>query len=141
MLPLMLGIMIFVTSPLNDLGDISGDRGAGQRTIPIVIGKKRTLKLSVFFSSTMIVLSWILYGYSTSKIGIIIPLLTSLHATITILSLGKMLANLDNMDFVRRFGTKKIYATSHTITIVTYCGSSAFQNGYRVIADLTLGIS
>ena len=82
---LMLGIMIFVTSPLNDLGDINGDRGAGRRTIPIVIGKKRTLKLSVFFSSTMIVLSWIVYGYSTSKIGIIIPLLTSLHAAITIL--------------------------------------------------------
>ena len=54
---LMLGIMIFVTSPLNDLGDINGDRGAGRRTIPIVIGKKGTLKLSVFFSSTMIVLS------------------------------------------------------------------------------------
>ena len=98
---LMLGIMIFVTSPLNDLGDINGDRGAGRRTIPIVIGKKGTLKLSVFFSSTMIVLSWIVYGYSTSKIGIIIPLLTSLHAAITILILGKMLTNLDNMVFVR----------------------------------------
>lgn len=100
---LVLGIMIFVTSPLNDLGDIKGDKEAGRRTIPIVIGKKRTLKLSVLFSCTMIVLSWILYGYSTSNIGIIIPLLTSLHAIITILNQGKMLANLDNMDFVRRF--------------------------------------
>ena len=104
---LMLGIMIFVTSPLNDLGDINGDRGAGRRTIPIVIGKKGTLKLSVFFSSTMIVLSWIVYGYSTSKIGIIIPLLTSLHAAITILILGKMLTNLDNMVFVRSFVRRK----------------------------------
>jgi geranylgeranylglycerol-phosphate geranylgeranyltransferase len=104
---LMLGIMIFVTSPLNDLGDINGDRGAGRRTIPIVIGRKRTLKLSVFFSSTMIVLSWIFYCYSTSKIGIIIPLLTSLHATLTILTMGKMLANLDNMVFVRRFVLRK----------------------------------
>ena len=104
---LMLGIMIFVTSPLNDLGDINGDRGAGRRTIPIVIGKKGTLKLSVFFSSTMIVLSWIVYGYSTSKIGIIIPLLTSLHAAITILILGKMFTNLDNMVFVRSFVRRK----------------------------------
>ena len=104
---LMMGIMIFVTSPLNDLGDINGDRGAGRRTIPIVIGKKGTLKLSVFFSSTMIVLSWIVYGYSTSKIGIIIPLLTSLHAAITILILGKMLTNLDNMVFVRSFVRRK----------------------------------
>jgi geranylgeranylglycerol-phosphate geranylgeranyltransferase len=38
----MLALMAFVTSPLNDLGDMKGDREAGGRTIPIVLGKKNT---------------------------------------------------------------------------------------------------
>lgn len=35
----MLALMVFVTSPLNDLGDIMGDKETGRRTIPIVFGK------------------------------------------------------------------------------------------------------
>lgn len=38
----MLAMMVFVTSPLNDLGDIKGDKEAGRRTIPIVLGKEHT---------------------------------------------------------------------------------------------------
>ena len=34
-----LALMVFVTSPLNDLGDIEGDKASGRRTIPIVIGR------------------------------------------------------------------------------------------------------
>jgi geranylgeranylglycerol-phosphate geranylgeranyltransferase len=43
----MLALMVFVTSPLNDLGDIKGDKEAGRRTIPIVFGKKNTIWLSL----------------------------------------------------------------------------------------------
>jgi geranylgeranylglycerol-phosphate geranylgeranyltransferase len=42
-----LALMVFVTSPLNDLGDIEGDKASGRRTIPIVIGRENTIKLSV----------------------------------------------------------------------------------------------
>ena len=34
------GIMIFVGSTINDLGDIKGDKAAGRRTIPIILAAK-----------------------------------------------------------------------------------------------------
>ena len=40
---LMLGIMVFITSPFNDLGDISGDKATGRKTIPLIIGKENTV--------------------------------------------------------------------------------------------------
>ena len=35
---IMLGSMVFITSPFNDIGDTDGDRKAGRRTIPIALG-------------------------------------------------------------------------------------------------------
>jgi geranylgeranylglycerol-phosphate geranylgeranyltransferase len=101
----MLGFMIFVTSPLNDLGDISGDKEAGRRTIPIVIGRKNTIKMSIFLSCIMSGLSWIVYGLSpsSSNIGVITPLLVSLVVILTIANLRNLLKQLDNIDFVRNF--------------------------------------
>ena len=46
----MLAMMVFVTSPLNDLGDIKGDKKAGRRTIPIVLGKENTIRLSMLIT-------------------------------------------------------------------------------------------
>ena len=57
----MIALMVFVTSPLNDLGDIGGDRHAGRRTIPIIIGNENTVKLSILITLGMAILSWIFY--------------------------------------------------------------------------------
>jgi geranylgeranylglycerol-phosphate geranylgeranyltransferase len=49
----MLGIMIFISSTLNDLGDVDGDRAAGRRTIPIVLGGKNTIKMMMGLAASM----------------------------------------------------------------------------------------
>lgn len=46
----MFFVFLFVTSPLNDLADVYGDEVAGRRTIPIVIGRRNTMKLCLFAS-------------------------------------------------------------------------------------------
>ena len=46
----MLALMVFVTPPRNDLGDIKGDKKAGRRTIPIVLGKENTIPLSMLIT-------------------------------------------------------------------------------------------
>ena len=46
----MLAMMVFVASPLNDLGDIKGDNKAGRRTNPIVLGKENTIRLSMLIT-------------------------------------------------------------------------------------------
>ena len=60
----MLAMMVFVTSPLNDLGDIKGDKKAGRRTIPIVLGKENTIRLSMLIALGIGFSSWILYAIS-----------------------------------------------------------------------------
>ena len=49
---IMLGSMVFITSPFNDIGDTDGDRKAGRRTIPIVIGTRNRSSLPYSFLST-----------------------------------------------------------------------------------------
>jgi geranylgeranylglycerol-phosphate geranylgeranyltransferase len=55
------GIMIFVGSIVNDLGDIKGDRAEGRRTVPIVIGAEKTTKILMMMLASMPMISWILY--------------------------------------------------------------------------------
>ncbi|MCL5068961.1 MAG: UbiA family prenyltransferase, partial [Thaumarchaeota archaeon] len=43
-------VFIFSTSPLNDLADYVGDKSQNRKTIPIVIGPKRTIRLSILMS-------------------------------------------------------------------------------------------
>jgi geranylgeranylglycerol-phosphate geranylgeranyltransferase len=58
---LMVGMMTFVTSPYNDLGDTKGDRESGRRTIPIVLGYERTLYLISTFATAMLATSWSMF--------------------------------------------------------------------------------
>ena len=54
----MLGMMTFVTSPYNDLGDVKGDRESGRKTIPIVLGHAKTLYLITGFATAMLAIAW-----------------------------------------------------------------------------------
>jgi geranylgeranylglycerol-phosphate geranylgeranyltransferase len=101
----MLGTMIFVTSPLNDLGDVIGDKAAGRRTIPIVIGRENTVKLSIFIATSMSIVSWIVYV--SSDIGIVIPISVSLVIGLTIANITKILKLLDDYKFARDFVKKR----------------------------------
>jgi geranylgeranylglycerol-phosphate geranylgeranyltransferase len=55
-------IMIFVGSIVNDLGDTKGDKAAGRRTIPIVLGGENTIKMLIILLVSMPAIAWIVYG-------------------------------------------------------------------------------
>jgi 4-hydroxybenzoate polyprenyltransferase len=90
----LLGIMIFISSTLNDLGDIEGDRAAKRRTIPVVIGAEATIRLLVLLASGMIAVS--LFAYES--IGPISVVLTSLFALLVISKLKKIGEGLAKLD-------------------------------------------
>jgi geranylgeranylglycerol-phosphate geranylgeranyltransferase len=58
----LLGMMIFISSTLNDLGDIEGDKSAKRKTVPIVLGSESTMRLLILLAVSMIALSAISYG-------------------------------------------------------------------------------
>jgi geranylgeranylglycerol-phosphate geranylgeranyltransferase len=97
---IMLAIMVFITSPFNDVADVVGDKKTGRKTIPIVIGSENTVKLAIALAGVMIAISWILYFVSTT--GWINPLLVSLVSILTIYNMSKTLKNLTNKDYVRK---------------------------------------
>ena len=115
----MLAMMVFVTSPLNDLGDISGDRAAGRRTIPIVIGKENAVRLAILIDIGIAVFSWILFFAVLSSIrndeidfylhyrALILPSVVSLTSILTLFHLINILKHFDDRDFVRNSVTKK----------------------------------
>jgi geranylgeranylglycerol-phosphate geranylgeranyltransferase len=97
---LMLGIMVFITSPFNDVADATGDKVAGRRTIPVVIGKENTIKMAIYLAISMPIVSWLLYSLHT--ISKITPVLVSLTAMMTIINLIRTLKHLDDSKFVRK---------------------------------------
>src|SRR5215210_2591154 len=78
----MSGIMIFVGSTINDLGDIKGDRAAGRRTIPIVLGGKNTIKVLIILLASMPAISWMLYATLLVKDESVNTMMTSIAITI-----------------------------------------------------------
>lgn len=117
----MLAMMVFVTSPLNDLGDIKGDKEAGRRTIPIVLGKEHTVLISLLITIGMIFASWVLFVHSYSiderngfdshkdfsAIRILSPLTISGTCVLIIFHLLNVLKRLDDQNYIRESVSKK----------------------------------
>lgn len=90
----LLGIMIFISSTLNDLGDIDGDRAAKRRTIPVVIGAKATIRLLVMLALGMIAISVVAYE-SIGPISVAATSFFSLLVISRLKEIGEGLARLD----------------------------------------------
>jgi geranylgeranylglycerol-phosphate geranylgeranyltransferase len=99
---LMSGSIIFITSLLNDLGDVEGDKAFGRRTIPVVIGKKNTVILTMIISATMIVISWVSFYMLPTNIGLICPILVSLVASVATIKMAEILKHLGDHEFIRK---------------------------------------
>ncbi|MFZ0223499.1 MAG: UbiA family prenyltransferase [Candidatus Nitrosopolaris sp.] len=99
---LMSGSIIFITSLLNDLGDVEADKAFGRRTIPIVIGKKNTVILTIIIAATMTFISWISFYSLPNNIGIINPILISLVTSIAAIKMAKILKHLNDDNFIRQ---------------------------------------
>jgi geranylgeranylglycerol-phosphate geranylgeranyltransferase len=106
---LMLAIMIFISSTLNDLGDVDGDKAAGRRTVPIVIGKASTIRLAILLAACMIPLTWSMY-LLTLVLGahgsIITAVLTSLFAFYVTSRMAMMRKGLHDMESMRKHHKK-----------------------------------
>jgi len=118
---LVLAMMVFVTSPLNDLGDIKGDKQAGRRTIPIVLGKENTVRLSMLITLGIAISSWALYVTSLSssesdaiifsdKIGafsIALPLIVSGTCLLVVFHLLNVMKRIEDQNYIRESVSKK----------------------------------
>lgn len=105
---LMSGSIIFITSLLNDLGDVEGDKAFGRRTIPVVVGKKNAVVLTIIIAATMIAISWGSFYLSQNNIGPINPFLVSLVASIAAIKMAKILKHLNDNEFIRKQHRKSI---------------------------------
>jgi geranylgeranylglycerol-phosphate geranylgeranyltransferase len=103
---LLLGSMVFITSPFNDLGDVAGDKAAGRRTIPIVIGRENTVKLAIALGLGIVGLSWLFFGLSAINLQMAVA--ASLVGILTSTNMSKTLKRLDDTDFVRRQHKKSL---------------------------------
>jgi geranylgeranylglycerol-phosphate geranylgeranyltransferase len=89
------GIMIFVGSTINDLGDIKGDKAAGRRTIPIILGGENTTKMLIILLTSMPAISWIIYGtfveqLTTSMMIMATPIAVTIVASLALLRMANI---------------------------------------------------
>jgi geranylgeranylglycerol-phosphate geranylgeranyltransferase len=106
---LMLGIMVFITSPLNDLGDILGDKAVGRKTIPIVMGKENTVKLAIALAISLPIISSIAYSIFSTKIGMYSPILVSVTSILIIITMIRTLKCINEPGIGIKFLKKKAF--------------------------------
>jgi geranylgeranylglycerol-phosphate geranylgeranyltransferase len=97
---IMLGSMVFITSPFNDIGDTDGDKKAGRRTIPIALGSRNTVKLAILISASIITVSWLTYPIAFN--GWLTPTLVTIVSALAIITIGGTLNKLHDRQYVRK---------------------------------------
>ena len=126
------GIMIFVGSTINDLGDIKGDKAAGRRTIPIILGGENTTRMLIILLASMPALSWILYGMSVEHTTTISMMMTATPIAVTIVS---SLALLRMANIRKVFRDVKLMRLQHKKWFPLYL---VLQSGFVVGSFLPL---
>lgn len=96
------GIMIFVGSIVNDLGDVKGDRAAGRRTIPIVLGGKSTLTTLIILLACMPAISWTLYALAADGMSMTTAIATSIVGLLAVVRMTKISQVLQDAELMRK---------------------------------------
>jgi len=102
---LTLALMVFISSTLNDLGDIAGDKVAKRRTIPIVIGEERTIRLTLILAASVLCVIWAFYAASLARVheASTLSAFTTTAITLIVMStLLRMRKGLPNAQFMRK---------------------------------------
>jgi 4-hydroxybenzoate polyprenyltransferase len=102
---LTLALMVFISSTLNDMGDIKGDKAAGRRTIPIVLGKNNTLKLAMILAASVLSITWIFYGASIAQgytASLLSAVMTTIVTSIVMMTLFRMQNGSQDVEFMRK---------------------------------------
>jgi geranylgeranylglycerol-phosphate geranylgeranyltransferase len=101
----MSGIMIFVGSIVNDLGDIKGDKAAGRRTIPVVLGGENTIKMLIILLVSMPAISWMLYAgfaeHGSISTMMMTPIAVTIVASLALLRMTKIRKMFEDMKLMR----------------------------------------
>ena len=100
-------MLLFVTSPINDLGDYPGDKECGRKTIPIVIGKKNTIFISIAIPFFMMTSFWFFYpnlGFSIKA-----PIAMTVLAITSFLILRPMLSHLNDYKYIKSRHKKSLF--------------------------------
>jgi geranylgeranylglycerol-phosphate geranylgeranyltransferase len=100
----MSGIMIFACSIINDLGDTKGDKQAGRRTIPIVLGGKKTIDLLIILLLCMPAISWILYAtfLQYDGISIMYPIAVTVVVSVALIRMTIIEKVFAHMELMRK---------------------------------------
>lgn len=100
---LTLALMVFISSTLNDMGDVDGDKAAGRRTIPIVIGKDNTIKLTMGLAAGVLAVTWIFYvaGLPAGHSSLFSTITTSIIASVVFTTLARIKKGFQNAEFMR----------------------------------------
>src|SRR5579872_5790045 len=91
--------LIFVTSPINDLADYSGDKKYGKRTIPIVIGKKNTVLLAIMLPFAVAGFFWLFH--TQFNFGVLTPIAITVLSFFALRILKSIYDNRDDQKHVR----------------------------------------
>jgi geranylgeranylglycerol-phosphate geranylgeranyltransferase len=100
----MSGIMIFIGSIVNDLGDTKGDKAAGRRTIPIVLGGENTVKMLIILLGSMPAISWMLYARFVEHDSIstmMTPIAVTIVASLALLRMTNIRKLFEDMKLMR----------------------------------------
>lgn len=124
---LTLALMVFISSTLNDMGDVDGDKAAGRRTIPIVIGKGNTIKLSMILAASVLAVTWAFHGaaLAAGQNSSVTVVTTTAIALIVLMTLGRMRKGLQNADLMRS-QHKKLFPLQMAIHPSLITGSVPF---------------
>ncbi|MEP0825266.1 MAG: UbiA family prenyltransferase [Nitrososphaera sp.] len=100
---LTLALMVFISSTLNDMGDIDGDKAAGRRTIPIVIGKENTIKLTMGLAVGVLATTWAFYvaGLASGNNSLLSSISTTAIVIVVYMTLANMRKGFHNAEFMR----------------------------------------
>jgi len=100
-------VYLFAVSPLSDLVDIKGDLRAARRTIPIVVGARRTVVLSILMAEIPVASTLLFFGYlGFSELA---PLSISLVGLAAFVILYPLLHGYDDVKIIKG-GYKKMFA-------------------------------
>jgi geranylgeranylglycerol-phosphate geranylgeranyltransferase len=111
-----LALMVFISSTLNDMGDVDADRAAGRRTIPIVVGNENTIKLSMILAGSVLTITWAYYvtALIADHSSLVTTITTTAIASIVLMTLSKMRKGFQDAEFMRS-QHKKLFPLQMTI--------------------------
>ena len=100
---LTLALMVFISSTLNDMGDVDGDKKVGRKTIPIVLGSGKTINLTIFLAITVLAITWVFCAalFILGKGNVITAITTTSVASIVLVRLCRMRNRTEDMQFAR----------------------------------------